>query len=133
MASRLKQLHSIITFQNGVLLVAIMIVGGSLWTTISTLQRNFLLQRQLDELSRRVELEDIEAQNLALEGQYYRSREYLEVSARDKLGKAAPGETMIILPQQSSAQQASAVSGDGIESSNFQQWMRFLFGSQSRG
>lgn len=129
--SLLLHLRRYVTLQNGVLALAGMIVLGSLWTTVATLQRNYVLQRQLDDLVRQVELETLRTDTLALEGQYYRSREYLEVAARDRLSRGAPGEKLVILPPAVAPAASASQAADTSAPSNFQQWMRFFFGSHA--
>lgn len=117
-----------LTLNNAVLLGALLLVISSVWNTVGTLQKNFILQQKVDRLTTEIKIAEIEAETLALQQQYYRSPEYLELTARSRLGKASEGETLIILPplpeQTPEAEQIATLE----EPSNFSKWMRFLFG-----
>ena len=71
------------------------------------------------------------------EQKYYQTQEYQELEVRERLGLAFPGESVVILPpnsqqatnsEQTIADQTAAI----VEVSNFQQWIRFLFGGNSQ-
>lgn len=121
----IKQLY---TLDNIVLLVALLIATSWLWGTMGTLQNNFRLQTEVNTLSEEVAQSKLEAENLELENQYFASQEYLELQARQRLNKAAPGEHLLILP-------ASTVQDKELptqiaktpEQSNFQAWINFFF------
>ena len=118
-----------LTLNNSVLLVAIAIVVASIWNTMLTLQKNFLLQQQVNTLEQEIMISQLEVDTLRLQQQYLQSPEYQELTAREKLGKAAPGESVInlpALPPETETEQVSVVSTDQF--SNFQKWMRFFFG-----
>ncbi len=118
------------TLNNGVLFVAAIIVVASVWNTLSTLQRNFRLQQKVDLLSQQIEVAKLEAETLELQQQYYKSAEYIELTARAKLGKAMPGEKVIILPSSPKSVPGASPSTTTIkpEKSNFDKWLQFFFG-----
>jgi cell division protein FtsB len=118
-----------LTLNNSVLLVAMVIVVASVWNTMLTLQKNFLLQQQVNTLEQEIMISQLEVDTLRLQQQYLQSPEYQELTAREKLGKAAPGESVInlpALPPEPEKKQATFVPTDQL--SNFQKWMRFFFG-----
>lgn len=119
-----------LTLNNGAVVVASLIALSWLWGTVTTLQKNFTLQQQVDELDQQVQISEIQNDNLKFQQQYYKSNEYLELAAREKLNKAAPGEKLILLPESPTARPMDpvSVSEADIEPSNFEQWMRFFFG-----
>jgi len=118
-----------ITLNNSVLAVALLIVFGSVWNTVLTLQKNFLLQQKVDLLEQQIRVSQLEVETLQLQQQYLKSREYQELIAREKLGKAAPGEKVINLPPLPPKQQVTPTApAVQPELSNFQKWMRFFFG-----
>lgn len=122
------------TLNNGVLLVALIITVSWMWGTVGAIQQNFVLQQQVDSLSQQIGYQDLENQTLTFENQYFNSNEYLELAARDHLGKANPGEKLLILPpttvsDTSTSQQVVAT--PITKRSNFQQWVYFLFGNKS--
>lgn len=118
------------TLNNGVLLVAGIIVLASIWSTVGTLQRNFRLQQKVDLLTQEIEVAKLEAETLELQQQYLKSPEYLELTARAKLGKAMPGEKVIILPvsPKSTPAPTATTPTPRTDKSNFQKWMQFFFG-----
>lgn len=122
------------TLDNIVLLAAILMASGFIWSTMGALQNNYVLQSQVDVLSSEVEASKLEADNLELENTYFASNEYLELQARQQFGKAAPGEHMLILPANTVSDtvstQAANKSKITLSSSNFQAWLSFFFGNK---
>ena len=106
------------------------IVVASIWNTLETLQRNFRLQQKVDVLAQEIEVAKLEAETLELQQQYYQSAEYIELTARAKLGKAMPGEKVIILPASPKSATASLPTTTVVkpEKSNLEKWMQFFFG-----
>lgn len=119
------------TLNNVVLLAAAGIVLIGVWNTIATLQKNFLLQQRVDSLDQQIEIARLETETARLQQQYLRSPEYIELVARKSLGKAAPGEVMVVLPptpaEPSSKQPAQHAA---VARSNPQLWIDFFFGSR---
>ena len=122
-----------LTIQNGTIVAAFLIALGWTWGTVQTLQKNFAYQRQVDLLHETVELETLRNENLRFQQQYYQSAEFLELSARQRLGKANPGEKLIILPDSrdivdpiAEADQPRSVERSG----NLTLWLRFFFGEK---
>jgi cell division protein FtsB len=118
-----------LTLNNSVLLVAMVIVVASIWNTMLTLQKNFILQQKVNTLEQEIMISQLEVDTLKLQQQYLQSSEYQELTAREKLGKASPGESVINLPPlppEPKIEEETFVPTD--ELSNFQKWMRFFFG-----
>lgn len=128
-----NKIRSKITLNNGVLLIALLVTGSWAWGTVGAIQQNFLLQQDVDSLAQQIEYQELENQTLTFENQYFGSREYLELSARDHLGKANSGEKLLVLPQATVHDTPAVIQTvTPIDKrSNFQQWMYFLFGSKS--
>jgi cell division protein FtsB len=129
----LNRYRQYLTIQNGTIVAAFLIALGWTWGTVQTLQKNFAYQQEVDLLTETVELETLRNQNLQFQQEYYRSPEFLELSAREKLGKANPGEKLIILPD--SRDIVDTVGIDEVQPSanragNLAQWMRFFFGDK---
>ena len=124
-----------LTIQNGTIIVAFLISMGWVWGTVQTLQKNFTYQQQVDALTQNVELERLRNENLKFQQQYFRSEEFLELSARQRLGKAAPGEKLIILPDSRNIVDTVKPSADArpatVRASNLSQWVRFFFGDKA--
>jgi cell division protein FtsB len=123
------------TLNNGVLLVAVLIGSTWAWSTIEAIQRNFKLQQQVDSLNQQIAVQELENKSQALQNQYYQSPEYLELSARERLNKASPGESVIVLPankvQPAPEEQLQTNETPITSRSNFAQWMFFLFGKKA--
>ena len=119
-----------LTLQNIVDVGAIIVCCFFAWGLISSISRNWELEEKLNEHKLTAIKTQIEVEKLKLEQQYYQTDEYQELVARQKLGKMMPGETMVVLPQNSErARNKYANLGDteAEEKSNFEQWLDLLF------
>ncbi len=122
------------TLDNIVLLAAILLAVGFIWSTMGALQSNYVLQRQVDILRSQVEASRLESDTLQLENTYFASNEYLELQARQQFGKAAPGERMIILPANTVSDNVTADANkprEVVSNSNFQAWLNFFFSNKN--
>lgn len=132
--------HRYLTMNNVVMTIALLVGIGWAWASVGAMQRNYDLQKEVDDKARHQRLLELETQSLTFEQKYYQTAEYQELAVRERLNLAAPGEKMVLLPPNSqTAMQAdmvvSEISQGGTteaESSNFQQWMNFLFGGNYR-
>jgi cell division protein FtsB len=129
------------TMNNIVITGALLVAAGWAWGSVTTMQRNFALQREVDAKRRELELTDLEVQTLKYQQNYYKSDEYKDLAAREHLGLASPGEKVLLLPPNSEAvrradAQAARVvqipAGATLAASNFDQWMNFLSGASAR-
>jgi len=68
------------------------------WSGVKAITRNHELQKEVDILEQEVAISDLENQNLALQNEYLETDEYLDVAARESLGKAARGEKIYVVP-----------------------------------
>lgn len=128
------QIKHYYTLDNIVLVAAILMAIGFIWSTMGALQSNYVLQRQVDILRSQVEASKLESETLALENTYFASDEYLELQARQQFGKAAAGESMLILPANtvSDTTATDADESNGVASnSNFQAWLNFFFSNKN--
>lgn len=122
------------TLDNIVLLVALLMALGFIWSTMGALQSNFRLQSQVDVLQSQVEASRLESETLELENAYFASNEYLELQAREQFGKALPGEHMLVLPANTASDSVTAAANSaGVVTvdSNFQAWLNFFFSSKN--
>ena len=122
-----------LNIQNGTIVLALLIAMGWMWGTVQTLQKNFRYQQEVDALTQNVELEQLRNQNLEYQQQYYRSDEFLELRARQRLGKANQGEKLIILPDSDRISDTAGGTGDQVareQVSNLAQWAEFFFGDK---
>lgn len=128
--------HRYATMNNLVVVVAFLIAASWAWGSIGVLQKNYALQRVVDDKHRQARLVELQTENLAYEQKYYKSSEYQELALRERTGVALPGERVVILPPNTEvaktvdAQKTTALRTEQPkEISNFQQWMNFLFGA----
>jgi hypothetical protein len=130
--------HKYLTLNNVVMAVALLIAASWVWGSLGVMQRNYDLQKDVDYKKRQLQLADLETSSLELEQRYYKTREYQELAVRQGLGLVLPGEKVLILPNNSpaalAADQPAQVQSvpDGQSISNFQQWINFLFGTNSK-
>lgn len=133
--------HRYMTMNNAVVAIAAVIVVSWAWASVGVIQKNYALQREVDDKRRQQQLIELQTQNLAFEQQYYKSSEYQTLEVKKRLGLAEPGEKVLILPANTPAaraidqpQESSAASTDSTsEPSDAQQWANFLFGGNEHG
>lgn len=116
----------------------LMIVGvavfwlGFMTITIDVMNRNYRLQRQVDQGMLDNQVIEIQNENLRLEQAYYKTNEYLELSARALLGKALPGEHLVLLKRAEVADTNQGKTDQQFEQrSNLDQWLDFLSGKHN--
>jgi len=123
-----------------VIVVALLIAATWAWSAIGVMQRNYTLQKEVDSKTRQKQLLELQTDTLAYQSEYYKSREFLELQARDILGLASPGEHVLILPPNTQAaktydertsKQQIQPSAD-LKPSNLEQWANFIFGGNSK-
>lgn len=130
--------HKYLTFNNLVVLTAFLIALGWVWGSLGVMQRNYGLQKEVDQKRRQLELAELQKDSLELQQRYYQTNEYKELAARESLGLVMPGEKLLILPENSEAAKKAdaptvALTAPTPEStSNLEQWLNFLFGGYSR-
>lgn len=69
------------------------------WSGVRAIQTNYSLQKQISALKQQNTVQQLLNNNLKLENQYYNTDQYLELSARQNLNLAAPGEKEILVPK----------------------------------
>lgn len=126
--------HYYMTPNNLVIAVAFVIGAGWAWGSVGVMQHNFELQKTVDQKQRQEQLLDLETQNLAFEQNYYKTAEYQELAARERLGLAMAGEKVLVLPPNSAAAMAADTPTTKLSTvpakppTHLVQWMNFLFG-----
>lgn len=132
----LHRFRAYINLNNVILAVALLLAMSWLWGTMEALQKNFTLQQKVNQMQGEVELLDLETQMLQFQQKYLQSNEYLDLAAREHLGKVAPGEKVIFLPPNTvndSQYREVSTAKTRIETpSNFSQWMTFFFGEKGK-
>ncbi|OYX42379.1 hypothetical protein B7Y94_03615 [Candidatus Saccharibacteria bacterium 32-49-12] len=118
-----------LTLNNIVVVVALFISLNWTWNSIEVMQQNYQLQQSVDAKRQQVALESLRVDTLELESKYYTTLEYQELAVRERLGKAMPGEHVVIVPStEKSTNSAGTNRRAASEPSNLQQWRDFLFG-----
>lgn len=131
-----KLKHQYATTSNAVVVVAFIVAISWAWGSVSVMERNYKLQHDVDDKNRQAKLIELENARLKYEQRYYQSDEYRELAVRQRLGLVAPGEHVIIVPENSprakqwDRQQQTRQSVQTVEErpSNLQQWLTFLMG-----
>src|ERR1700760_2476570 len=81
----------------GVMLFLVVVLLIS-WSGVKAIQTNYGLQKQIATLQQQDQVQQLSNNNLKLENEYYNTDTYLDLSARQNFGLAAPGEKEIIVP-----------------------------------
>jgi cell division protein FtsB len=106
------------------------------WSGIGAIETNYGLQKQVNELTQTNKLQNLTNENLALQNQYYNTNEYVELQARELLGKGDPGETLILVSKSAALNQIVPMKQSAVISSSttkpkyqqdFESWMTFYF------
>jgi len=69
------------------------------WSGVKSIQTNYDLQKQISTLAQENSVVKLQNVNSKLRNEYYRTDEFLELAARRQFGKAAPGETLHLVPR----------------------------------
>jgi cell division protein FtsB len=93
MLQQLLDPHNIALYIFGVIVLAIA------WSGAKTVQNNYQLQKQITTLQQQNQLLALQNGNTFLKNQFYRTNTYLELSARQNLGLALPGEQEWVVPK----------------------------------
>lgn len=131
--------HEYITMNNVVLVVAAIIAISWAWASVQAVQRNYQLQKEVDDKKRQAKLIQLQTDNLQFEQHYFQSSEYLTLEAKRRLGLVESGEKVLILPPNSAAVKAESASEDTLSAGTttvaspppLQQWLDFLLGARA--
>ena len=91
-AKQLADVRNIVLYIFGIVVLAIA------WSGAKTVQSNYELQKKISTLQQENTVLWLQNNNTYLQNQYYKTDQYLELSARQNLGLAAPGEHVILIP-----------------------------------
>jgi len=91
---------------NGFIAFGVLVLLVS-WSGVSVIEANYELQKQVSKLEQQNKVSELENQNLKLRNEYYKSNQYLELTARRQFGKGKPGETLLLVPKNIALQHAA--------------------------
>lgn len=126
----------------GLLLFLVVVLLIS-WSGVKVIDTNYRLQKQIASLEQQNQVQQLTNTNTKFENEYFETNQYLELAARQHFGLAAPGETLINVPQhvalahtvdlpdteQAHTQKTRAA--QPTYQRNFQAWMNFLLHRQN--
>jgi cell division protein FtsB len=119
----------------------VVIVLLTSWSGIKSIQTNYELQKQISGLKQQTDVQKLKNNNLVLQNDYFKSNQYLELSARQNFGLAAPGEKEIIVPESvalsytvdpPTSKASSASDHQPAYQKNFQSWVDFFLNRQNQ-
>ena len=133
------KLYKYFSFNDLMLVGALLVALGLGWNTISAMQRNYRLQQKYDQLKTEVELLELQNQNLTYNIAYLKTDGYLELAAREKFNKSLPGENLVYLPSSGTTAQAPVAKSTATKKQpaptgwkgNLQAWWKFFKGEQA--
>lgn len=109
------------------------------WSGLAAIQSNFVLQKQIARLEEENKVKELENENLKLKNSYFNTDQYLELQARKQFAKAAPGETLVLVPKsvalsktveikkEAQAEQPVPEPKKPAYQENFEAWIDFFF------
>ena len=86
-----------IRFAGQVLFVIIVLLIS--WSGVKAIRLNYGLEKQITAAKQENNIQQLENNDLKLQNQYYNSKQYLEIQARQDFGLADPGEQEILVPK----------------------------------
>jgi cell division protein FtsB len=136
-----KQSRQMFDVRNIALYIFGLIVLAIAWSGAKTVQNNYQLQKQISTLQQQNDVIHLQNNNVFLQNQFYQTNEYLELSARQNLGLAAPGEKVLLVPKNVALSYVDPALADSRDSSsgttidnrskytkNLEAWRDFLLG-----
>lgn len=132
---RIQQVRDVRVLGLAVFGVIVLLVS---WSGVRVIETNYKLQQQIARLEEQNKIQELANDNQELANEYYKTDQYLELQARKQFGKAAPGETLVLVPKHVALAQTvespkqgnvKEVSGESKPryQQNFEAWMNFLF------
>ena len=111
------------------------------WSGVKSIQTNYALQKDITGLKQQNDLQVLENENTRLGNDYYKSDQYLELSARESFGLAAPGEKQVIVPESVALSKTEGVVVPGaqvlkiptVKRNNFEAWVDFFLHRTNQG
>jgi cell division protein FtsB len=135
---KLSALRTQITPHNAGMVVLGIILLSVSWSSAKAIQRNHDLQKQVSQLEQEIAVQALENETQKLRNEFYKTDEFLELAARRQFGRAAPGETVLVVPREVAARyiqpptttlQAEQQADNRPQwQQNFSAWLDFLLG-----
>lgn len=132
--SHTKQLRDIRVLGLNLFIVIALLVT---WNSVGVIQANYELQQDLSRLEQENEIRKLENETLRLKNEYYLTDQYLELAARKQFSKAAPGETLVLVPDEVAMRYSYDVPQESEDvvtapdkpryQQNFEAWLEFFF------
>ena len=122
--------NDILTLSNIIMVSVIFISVIWVWGNITAMEKNYAIQKKLELKQRQALIDEISYKTLEYEQKYLKSSEYQELAVREKLGLAMPGERVLILSKYPEEQKERRA--ETLKTSNFTQWINFLFGGNAQ-
>ncbi|MBX4190761.1 septum formation initiator family protein [Candidatus Saccharibacteria bacterium] len=97
-----KRVKQLLDPRNIALYIFGVIVLAIAWSGANTVQSNYELQKEIATLKQQNQVIALQNGNTYLQNQFYKTNEYLELSARQNLGLALPGEQVLVVPKSTS-------------------------------
>jgi len=95
--SYVKQLQDVRTLGLMVFVCLVLLVS---WSGVKVIQLNYELEKRISKLQQEVEVLSLENANQKLRNKYYETDQFLELAARRQFGRGAPGEQLILVPEE---------------------------------
>lgn len=141
-AKTITRIKSLRNPYNAIWYVVVIILLAITWSGIKAVQTNYGLQKQISQLKQENAVLKLQNENIALNNQYLQSDQFLSLAARQDLGLAAPGETVLLIPsdvamkyvdRSITASSVTAVANQSAKSqsrlmNNLEAWRDFLLG-----
>ena len=126
--------HKYLTTNNIVVVAGLVLAIGFVVSSLGAMDRNYFLQKKLEDKSRELVLAQLDKTSASLEQRYYKTDEYKELAVRQRLGLGYAGESVLILTDdlaKKDISQDDTIADKTIrpeQTSNFWQWVDFLSG-----
>ena len=119
-------------------LLAMLFVAISVtYSSAKIIHKNYQLEQQITALQQENALQDQINQNQKLTNEYYKTDAYLDLAARKFFNKAAPGEILILVPEEVAMSFTTPMPNAADDSANaktptfitnWRTWLNFLSG-----
>jgi cell division protein FtsB len=136
-----KRARQLFDIRNIGLYVFGIVVLAITWSGVNTVQNNYELQKSISEIKQQNTVLDLQNENIDLQNKYLQTDQYLELAARQNLGLAAPGETVLLVPKATAMKYVDSSLGPAIKTDistssdkrskfakNVEDWRDFLLG-----